>query len=139
MGCVLRVLTTKAGVDAVLRTSGFRPVAVFRQGMPRAHGTTRIATRSGFNVDVSKSSAFDRQIRDAVRFLTRHASALQRARRIRTVRSFALDFGCEFRSTPDRPWPSFPFPVALTDRAAKHRIELVLSLYADIPETRQDD
>ena len=132
-GCVLRVTTKTEQVDAAVNASGLRPIAVFNRGAPKVPGGARVAASSGFNVEVSESEDLDEQVRDAVRFLKRHAVGLRRLHRLRIFGGMTLDFASGDRGTENVPWPSYRFPFALVELAGKHRIEIELSIYGVKP------
>lgn len=132
-GCVLRIRTKTWDVDMAVKASGLRPIVIFRKGTPKAPGATTRAKCSGFNVDVSRKEDLGRQVRDAVRFLRRHAAGLKRLRRSATFGGMALDFGDWYRATGAARWPSYHFPVTLVELAGRHGIEIELSLYGTKP------
>jgi hypothetical protein len=128
-GCVLRVRSTYSDVESLVKASGLEPVVIHHKGQPRVPGAAAVSPSSGFNVDVSSADGrLDRQTRDAIRFLRRHAKGLIRLRRSRGFGGMALDFGVYDR-TADRPWPSYRFPGPLVELAGKYGIDLALSFY----------
>jgi hypothetical protein len=129
-GCVLRVGSKTTNVEPLLKTCGLQPIVVFRKGHPRAPGSTLLSQRSGFNVDVSPADGdLERQVRDAIRFLKRHAAGMSRLRRHARFGGMTLDFGVYDRTTEQRPWPSYHLPASLIELAGKHGIEINLSFY----------
>jgi len=128
-GCVLRVGSKTTDVELLIESSGLKPIALFRKGRPRVPGSTQLNRRSGFNVDVSKADAIEKQAQDATRFLRRHSAGLTRLQRNKKSDGMTLDFGVYDRSTKERPWPSYRLPVALIELAGKHGIEIELSFY----------
>jgi hypothetical protein len=129
-GCVLRIASKTSNVEALVKTSGFRPIVVYRKGLPRVPGGTSLHRVSGFNVDVCGDGLIEQQASVAVGFLKHHARALARLRRDRRFGGMELDFGLYDCKTPSRPWPSYRLPAALIQLAGKHRIEIVLSFYS---------
>ena len=129
-GCVLRIVSKTSNVEALVKTSGFQPLVVYRKGLPRAPGGTSVRRVSGFNVDVCGDGPIEQQASAAVAFLKHHGRALARLRRDRRLAGLQLDFGLYDRKTPSRPWPSYRLPAALIQLAGKHRIEIVLSFYS---------
>lgn len=117
-----------------MKASGLQPIVVCQKGHPRAPGSTSVRRSSGFNVEVSRAEDdLDKQVRDAVRFLKRHATGLHRLRRCTAFGGMTLDFGNWYRATPESPWSSYRFPAVLIELAGKHGIGIELSLYSDEP------
>jgi len=130
-GCVLRIQSKTLKVESLVEASGLRPIVIHRKGWPRVPGGTDLSSQSGFNVDVSRADGdLEKQARDAIRFLRRHAAGLGRLRRCEAFGGMALDFGIYNRATEDRPWPSYRLPATLIELAGKHRIEIELSFYS---------
>jgi hypothetical protein len=129
-GCVLRVQSTTKNVEALVDTSGLRPIIIHRKGEPRVPGSATLSWGSGFNVDVSRADGeIEKQTRDAIRFLKRHDAGLRRLRLCKNFGGMTLDFGLHDRSTPETPWPSYHLPATLIQWAGKHGIEIELSFY----------
>jgi hypothetical protein len=129
-GCVLRVQSKTSNVEILVKASGLRPVVIHRKGHPRVPGATVLSARSGFNVDVSRADGVvEKQSRDAIRFLRRHAAGLGRLRRCQSFGAMSLDFGLYDRATELMPWPSYCLPAALIELAGKHGISIELSFY----------
>jgi hypothetical protein len=98
MPCVLRVSGKDFASKAYARRTGLPVVATYERGEARAPKTQpdgKKHTTSGVNVHVSNGDFNDlkRQVRDAVRFLSRHRGALRRLKRIPGVEDLTLDFG----------------------------------------------
>jgi hypothetical protein len=129
-GCILRIASKTSNVEALVKTSGFQPIVVYRKGLPRVPGGTSLNRVSGFNVDVCGGGPIQQQASEAVAFLKDHARALTRMRRDRRFGGMVLDFGIYDLKTPSRPWPSYRLPAALIQLAGKHRMEIVLSFYS---------
>src|SRR6266516_2619449 len=129
-GCVLRIQSKTSKVEALVKASGLHPIVIHRKGYPRVPGSTNLSPRSGFNVDVSRADgSVQKQARDAIRFLKRHAAGLGRLRRCKAFGGMTLDFGLYDRATEDRPCHSYRLPVPLIELAGKHGIEIELSFY----------
>jgi hypothetical protein len=136
-GCVLRVQSATNQLDDLVEASGLTPIIVHRKGQPRVPGASSRSAASGFNVDVSGADdGIDTQVGDAIRFLKRHDAGLRRLRRCKAFGGMTLDFGLYSRSTKERPWPSYRLPADLIQQAGKHRIEIELSFYGPLGETR---
>jgi hypothetical protein len=133
-GCILRVASKTAQVENLVRVSGFTPTAVYKKGQPKAPGSAVMSLTSGFNVVVSIAEGLEPQVRDAVRFLTRHADAVERLQRDAAFDGMTLDFGLHDRASRDVPWPSYHLPGDLVALAGKHGVELTLSFYGPAPE-----
>ena len=129
-GCVLRVGSKTANVEALVKASGLQPIVIHRKGFPRVPGGTALSPTSSFNVDVCGDGPIEQQASDAVAFLKHHARQLARLRRDRRFGGMELDFGLYDRRTAERPWPSYRLPASLIQLAGKHRIEIVLSMYS---------
>jgi hypothetical protein len=98
MSCFLRVSGKQFAARSYARRTTFPVVGVYVRGEPRLsrtepngkkHATSRVI------IEVSRAdfTNLKRQIRDAVKFLTRHRLALRRLKRISGVEDFTLDFG----------------------------------------------
>jgi hypothetical protein len=134
-GCVLRVRSKTSKVEDLVRASALQPIVIHKKGHPRVPGGTSLSPSSGFNVDVSHADGvLEKQTRDAVRFLRRHARGLARLLRCKAFGGMTLDFAVYDRTTADRPWPSYRFPAHLIELAGKHGIELELSFYGSEPK-----
>jgi hypothetical protein len=129
MSCVLRASGTDFHPEAFLVTSELRAEAnpIYRRGDPRPGGETWQS--SGFHVGVSKAEFNDLpgQIRDAVRFLSRHEEELRRLNRFEGVESICLDFAIERRDVAVQ---SDVFEAELLWRAGALDIDIVVSQFA---------
>jgi hypothetical protein len=129
-GCVLRIGSKTPKIEVLIKASGLRPIAIHRKGYPRIPGGTSLSHGSGFNVEVSNADGtIEKQARDAIRFLKRHAGRLGRLQRCKDFNGMTLDFGLWNRATEDKPWPSYRLPATLIELAGKHGIEIELSFY----------
>jgi len=130
-GCVLRVQSKTLDVQILINASHLRPIAIHRKGHLRVPGSPYVSRASGFNVEVGRGNdgRVERQSRDAIRFLKRHAAGLRRLRRCQSFAGMTLDFGLYDRTTEERPWPSYRLPSALIELAGEHGIEIQLSFY----------
>jgi hypothetical protein len=127
MSCVLRASGTEFDPEAFLADSELTADPIYRRGEPRpGEGTWQ---SSGFHVGVSDAELSDLagQIRDAVRFLSRHEEELQRLGRFEGVESVCLDFAIEGRDVAVQ---SDVFDAELLWRAGALDIDLVVSRYA---------
>ena len=129
MTCVLRASGTDFDPETFLAESELRAGAspIYRRGEPRpGKGTWQ---SSGFHVSVSEAEFTDlpAQIRDAVRFLSRHEEELQRLGRFEGVESVCLDFAIERRDVAVQ---SEVFDAELLWRAGALDIDLVVSHYS---------
>ena len=102
MSCVLRVYGRRFDVDAYLRRGVLVPVAVKRRGEPVFPASQPNGPRilwSGCNIVISPAPRTDvaRQLRGAVKFLTRHGRAVRSLRLRKGVEIAVLDFGVERR------------------------------------------
>jgi hypothetical protein len=97
MACLFRVAGRTFDVDHFLQKSTWDPVYVWRRGEPDRG--RRIAS-SGFNVEVSVADLddFQRQQRDAIRFLRRKVQAVLRLNRRQDVDTLELDFAIQWRT-----------------------------------------
>jgi hypothetical protein len=134
-GCVLRVRSKTSNVEDLVQASGLKPLVLFRKGHPRVPGGKALSLSSGFNVDVSTSGGIlEKQARDAVRFLKRHARGLARLRSRKGFAGMTLDFGLYDLPSRDRLSQSYRLPARLVELAGKHSVELELSFYAVRPK-----
>jgi len=109
-----------------------RGTLVFPQSQPKG----RKYARSGCNVEVSRRDFHDfvGQVRDAVRFLKRHAGAIRSLRRFPGVESVTLDFGVAWRDVAVH---GDVFPEELVALAGKYRLSLEVSHYPVEQESRE--
>lgn len=129
-GCVFRVTSKTPAVELLAKRGGFEPLVIYKKGTPRVPGGESLRRSSGFNVDVSAAdSDLPRQARDAIRFLKRHGPDIARMRRSRNFGGLLLDFGLHYRSSRERPWPTYRLPSDLLELAARYRIDIELSFY----------
>jgi hypothetical protein len=129
-GCVLRIGSKTTKVEVLIETSGFQPLVIYRKGRPRVPGGTSVSLGSGFNVAVSNADGtMEKQTRDAIRFLKRHAGRLELLRRCNNFGGMTLDFGLWNRAREDRSWASYRLPATLIELAGKHSIEIEISFY----------
>src|SRR6266566_4003971 len=113
-GCVLRIQSKTLKVETLVEASGLQPIVIHRKGHPRVPGSVHLSSEFGFNVDVSRADgSLEKQARDVIRFLRRHASELGRLLRYKSFGGMTLDFGLYDRATEDKPWPSYRLPAAL--------------------------
>ncbi|HEY7697063.1 MAG TPA: hypothetical protein VIE88_01540 [Vicinamibacteria bacterium] len=129
MSCVLRASGTDFDPEAFLAESELRAQAnpIYRRGEPRpGEGTWQ---SSGFHVGVSQAELSDLpgQIRDAMRFLSRHEEELQRLGRFEGVEAVCLDFAIDRRDVAVQ---SDVFDAELLWRAGALDIDLVVSHYS---------
>lgn len=129
MSCVLRVSGTDFDPEAFLAESELRAQAnpIYRRGEPKPG--EGVWQSSGFHVGVSRAELSDLpgQIRDAIRFLSRHEEELQRLGRFEGVEVVCLDFAIERRDVAVQ---SEVFDAELLWRAGALDIDLVVSHYA---------
>ena len=136
-GCVLRVVSKTRNVELLAERGRFPPLVIHTKGMPRVPGGKALSRSSGFNVRVSDADGdLQRQARDAVRFIRRHGPDIARMRRSTSFGGLLLDFGLHYRSTRERPWPTYRLPSDLLELAARYKIDIELSFYGfdDAPE-----
>jgi hypothetical protein len=131
MSCVLRAVGRRFDVESDLARSPFRPLAVHRRGeplLPATRPTGRKRSKSGCNIEVSRREFEDLagQVRDAIRFLKRHAAAVRALRRFPGVESATLDFGVAWR---DAAAQTDAFPHELVTLAGKCELGLDISHY----------
>jgi hypothetical protein len=96
MSCFLRVSGKQFAARSYARRTTLPVVGFYVKGEPprtkpngKKHATSRVI------IEVSRAdfTNLKRQVRDAVKFLTRHRLALRRLKRITGVEDFTLDFG----------------------------------------------
>ena len=92
--CVLRVAGDDFEIDALLESSDLAPCHVQRKGLPRFESGRSIAEYTGFNVEVSSDDGEDleRQVADAIEFLTANRTAIRRVLEFPGVDYAYLDF-----------------------------------------------
>lgn len=134
---MLRASGTDFDPEAFLLESELRAQAnpIYRRGEPKpGQGTWQ---SSGFHVGVSRARLGDLpgQIRDALRFLSRHEEELQRLGRFEGVESVCLDFAIE---RTDAVVQSDVFDAELLWRAGALDIDLVVSHYPCQKEVRYE-
>ena len=129
MSCVLRASGADFDPESFLLTSELRAGAdtIYRRGDPGPGG--KRWQSSGFHVGVSEAELADLpgQIRDALRFLSRHEEELQRLGRFEGVEAVCLDFAIDRKDVAVQ---SDVFDAELLWRAGALDIDLVVSHYA---------
>lgn len=90
--CVLRAIGKEFTVDDFLRESYFLPCLVYRKGERRLKDA--LWKVNGFNVSVGEAELGDLegQVKDAILFLQRHRSELQKLKKHAGVDRVFLDF-----------------------------------------------
>jgi hypothetical protein len=131
MSCVLRVSGKNFDARAYAQRSRLPIATVHVRGEPRLPRTRPSGERhktSGVVIDVSSADfeSLKRQIKQAIRFLAAHRSALRGLRRVVGVETITLDFG-----VADRPVAAqFDyFPPELITAAGSLGIGLEISRY----------
>lgn len=131
MACILRVGGTSFDVDRFLKRSDLVPTRVFRRNEPvsRSSPRGRKYRYSGFNVRVSGAEHLDlsTQVRDALRFLRRHARELRRLARSPGLESATLDFGVSLED--GLIGGTFLFPKALVELAGQCGLQLEVTVW----------
>jgi hypothetical protein len=98
MSCVFRANGSNFLVDSFLEGSDLVPCAVYRKGEPRfsaSKSQEKVNKSSGLQVDVSEAD-FDNlhgQIQDAISFMQKHKTELERLCKFPGVEGVSLDFG----------------------------------------------
>ena len=132
MSCVLRIGGSDFDLDAFFQSSSLIPCAVFRKGKPRSSDpklSRKVHETSGANIDVS-SKEFDDlagQITDAIHFLKKNQSEIERLRQFAGVEGVTLDFALE---RDDGFVRSYELPAELLRLAGRLDISIELSVYA---------
>jgi hypothetical protein len=129
-GCVLRVSGSAAAVKAFTARTSLPVVRVFIKGQP-LHSGAALVHKSGFNVNVSSAPGTDlaRQVRDAQRFITRHARELRRMEAAFKRATPTLDFGVSVEETPEQYTHSYQLPPSFLKLAGQFGFRVQLSLY----------
>jgi hypothetical protein len=131
----LRAAGKRFDVDAFLKGSTLKARAVRRRGHPRS--ASRPAgpknTFSNINFDVSNAAWTDwnKQVKDAERFLVKHQKELRRLSRFPGMESFGIDFPVE---VSEKVWNgetylSCAFPLSLLQKATALGLKLEISIY----------
>ncbi len=131
MGCVLRVSGRRFPAREFAKRTTLPVCSVQVLGEPRFPASQprgRKWLRSGVNVTVSDAEFSDlkRQVRDAIRFLAKHARTLRRIADRPDVEDLTLDFAIQRRDVAAQ---FDHFPHALLLAAGKLRISLEVSSY----------
>ena len=128
--CVLRVHGPSKKVRAFLSRTTLKPCTTYFAGEPITPASSRVSRRSGFNVVASRADGdLPAQVRDALRFLERHAEELKELRDFFGPGHGQLDFGLWESSSDENPWPRFRLPHTLVSAAARYGFEIKLSFY----------
>jgi hypothetical protein len=131
MACTLRAGGKHFDVDAFLSKSRLKPCAIFRKGEPRASHDPKSKKRTHYGINVSVSNAsfekFKRQISDAIQFLIKNKTEIQKLTRYKGVEGVELDFA----TTRERDTflQEYIFPAELIALASKLGLEIRLSAY----------
>jgi hypothetical protein len=130
-GCVLRVPGSTAAVKAFTARTSLPVAHVFIKGEPVLPGIAKRSRASGFNVTVSLAPGTDlaRQVRDAQRFMTRHACELRRMKAAFKRATPVLDFGLFVEDTPEKYIHSYQLPPSFLKLAGQLGFHVQLSLY----------
>ena len=130
MSCVLRAAGADFEVDDFLAKSALSPCQVWHRGEPRTSDDHILRDTSGFNVDVSTADwdDVDGQIKDAIKFLRKHATEITRLASARGVEKIICDFGT--RRRPELPMQGVYFPADLVRLAGELGVGLKASSYA---------
>ena len=129
---VLRASGTELDPEAFLSESELEATATYRKGEPRLGLASRPDApewlSSGFHVTVSDADFDDlpAQIRDALRFVSRHEEELRRLGRFDGVETVCLDFAIDRRDVSVQ---SAVFDAELLWRIGALDIDLVVSHY----------
>ena len=138
MACTLRAGGKYFDVDSFLSKSKLRPAAIFRRGEPRAshNPKSKKLAHSGINVGVSNASFenFTRQIRDAIQFLIKNKTEIQKLTRYKGVEGVELDFATARER--DTFLQEYIFPAELIALACKLGLEIRLSAYPPSAEKK---
>lgn len=129
MSCVLRATGREFDVETFLQGSSLKPLIVYHRGQQRFPGSkTQPDEYSGMNVSVSEREFSDlsNQIEDALQFLFRNTSELQRLRDFPGVERLELDFPVEDREAFVLP---YAFPCELIWLMGTLKMSLVVSQY----------
>jgi hypothetical protein len=126
-GAVLRASGSRVGVERFLKTTPWKPSAVFWKGQPRTPSSRRRCAINGFNVVVSVASGleFPLQVREALRFLRKYEREFRRLRHLR-LRA-GLDFGVRMRDRDRLTFYRITSP--LIERLDRYGLELEVSCY----------
>lgn len=130
MSCVLRAAGKYFDADAFLKKSKFKPLAVFCRGEPKSkYNPCRINIESNINIAVSNASFgnMKRQIRDAISFLTKNKTEIQRLMRFKGIEGAELDFACHKN---EKFLQEVEFPPELIELAASLSLSIKLSQYS---------
>ena len=132
--CVLRAYGRRFDADTFAASSKLPIVSVHRRGQPRYPHTQPRGPRhgrSGVNVRVSSASWSNRrkQVREAERFLSKHAAALRRLGRRPGVEDFVLDFPVHLRIGRQIAVQWDRFPASLVQKAARLGLSLEFTIY----------
>lgn len=99
MSCILRISGRNLDVDKLVQKSSLKPYQVYRRGQPlfQSKPKGKKLQYSGAKFDVSNAdfNEFEKQIKDCVRFLSKHKFTLRKLISYKGVDSAILDFGVE--------------------------------------------
>jgi hypothetical protein len=131
MGCVLRVSGSKSAVRAFTTRTALPVCKVFIAGEPLWPGARRLTNINAFNVAVSAAPGTDlaAQVRDALRFLKKHARELRRMKAAFRHGRPELDFAIWVKTPAEICMHSYQLPPSLLKLAGDHGFTVRLSLY----------
>lgn len=134
--CTLRAGGKHFDVDAFLINSKLQPCLVYHRGEPKSKNNPKKYkwTSSGINVPVSNASFenFRRQIRDAIKFLTKNKIELIKLIKCKGIDGAELDFPASHDR--DKFIQDYFFPAELITLACQMGLELRISEYPDSDE-----
>ncbi|MGA7990946.1 MAG: hypothetical protein WCC53_05890 [Thermoanaerobaculia bacterium] len=104
---------------------------VFVAGEPLWPGATRLTRINAFNIAVSSAPGTDlsAQVRDALRFIKKHARELRRLKATFPHGKPELDFAIWVKTPAETYTQSYQLPPALLKLAGDHGFAVRLSLY----------
>ena len=128
---VFRVLGDDFEIDALLESIDLVPCFVQRKGLPRFKSGRSIAEYTGFNVEVSSDDGDDleRQVADAIGFLTANRTAIRHVLEFPGVECAYLDFNVNCCLGNGVAVQNSRFSSDLLKLAGDLRLDINISLY----------
>ena len=144
MSCILRISGRHLDVDKLIKGSSLKPYDIYKKGQPSYPGLRikRINKYSGISIEVSKADfdKFEKQIKDAIKFLTKHKTSVKKLTTNKQVESSCLDFGVDLRIGYNNiALQSDTLPYELLKLAGDLKIDIQISLYPPDLESQLED
>lgn len=134
MSCILRISGKHLDIDKLINISVLRPYHTYKKGEARfkgmLNGKKNVNSGAAFGVSKADSGKLDKQIRDAIKYLTKNKIAIKKLTNNKQVESACLDFAVELRMGYNKiALQSDTFPHELLKLSGDLKVDIEISLY----------